>query len=240
MNTKKDNKLSTNTSQQGDGELPPLTGYWHHGITEKHFEMAMQDYARAALAQRAGSGEALLAGYALQHKETGVFGSWLYPTEHRAMIAKQQDANYSGPRPLYTAQPAAVQLEELRNALTELTTVQKKLIEANAEIAALNLATSAKPDSRRDAVGGLEKLQKEMESISWISSVEGDSWDHAIAAVKRRIKELIGEQPTENASLTDAEIDDMIFGYAPNCPIGEGRELLQVVLSMVNKKWNKQ
>ncbi len=35
--------------------------------------------------------------------------------------------------------------------------------------------------------------------------------------------------------LSDAFIDDAIFGYAPSCKIGEGRELVQVILAAAKK-----
>lgn len=53
-------------------------------------------------------------------------------------------------------------------------------------------------------------------------------------------RNVYASAPAKNVSLTDAEIDDMVFGYAPNCPIGEGRALIQAVLAAASAKGNKQ
>lgn len=147
--------LAQRSTQQGVGELPLPN--W-----DKCVDMALlEDYrqralkAEAALAQRAGSAKPSEQAEA-QGKPSQPAGAiqeiirqakspeehgWQDVTEDQFIKAS---INGYEVRIVYLAPPAAVQsTQELRDALTELATVQQKLIDANAEITALNLAASA-------------------------------------------------------------------------------------------------
>lgn len=52
-------------------------------------------------------------------------------------------------------------------------------------------------------------------------------WDQCHSGVMFRAGLAASQSPKE--ALSNAEIDDMIFGYAPSCPLDEGRDLARAI-----------
>ena len=65
-----------------------------------------------------------------------------------------------------------------------------------------------------------------------------DGWNRYEAANKKAIAAEAQLAAVDPVAITPTEnqIDDMIFGYAPSCNIGEGRELVGAILAAAGVK----
>lgn len=154
---------------------------------------------------------------------------------NRSSIAAMQEGPYKVVA-LYTAPPAAVQsAQDLRNALTELSTAQQNLIDANAEITALNLSASAQ------CAGNGEK-------IHYKDNVHdnGETWRVAARQVRQRISdggltEFSQSDSERDAALSSVQLDALALAAETMeaLRIGNCGPTLRTIIAMAEQQGEK-